>query len=148
PVLGLLGVTAPVPATIRRVVAAPDLNVRPDGAGRLLLHALDLDGAARPDPERSAELVRRAGALVPRARGVRLDSVHVVARPLPADGRTVAGSAPGPEGLYVLVTHSGVTLAPLLAELAGAEIAEGSDEPVLRPFRPDRLAQVRSPAGV
>jgi D-hydroxyproline dehydrogenase subunit beta len=142
PVFGLLGLTAPVPASVSRVVASPRLNVRPDGAGRLLLHALDLDGAARPDEARASELFRRAGELVPRARGVGLDTVRVCARPLPADGRTVAGWARGAAGLYVLVTHSGITLAPLLATLAESEIAGGRDEPALRPFRPERFAAV------
>src|SRR5262249_33542727 len=77
PVYGLLGLTAPVPATVHRVVSSPRLNVRPDGAGRLLLHAVDLDGRPQPDPAGSAELVRRAAALVPRACGARLDAVHV-----------------------------------------------------------------------
>jgi len=140
PVFGLLGLTSPVPATIRRVVASPAVNVRPDGAGRLLLHAVDLDGAAQLDPARSAELLRRAGGLVPRAEGAGLDAVRVVARALPADGRTIAGWTPGAGGLYVLVTHSGVTLAPALAELAAAEIAGDRDEPALRAFRPRRFA--------
>jgi glycine/D-amino acid oxidase-like deaminating enzyme len=140
PVLGLLGLTAPAPVTIHRVVSSPHLNVRPDGAGRLLLHAPDLDGMTRLDEARSSELVRRAGSLVPRAAGVRLDAARIAARALPADGRTIAGWAPGMSGLYVLVTHSGVTLAPLLAELARSEIADGRDEPLLRPFRPERFA--------
>ena len=142
PVFGLLGVTAPVPASLSRVVASPRLNVRPDGAGRLLLHARDLDGAAQPDEARASELLQRAGEIVPRAQGVHLDTVRVGARPLPADGRTVAGWAHGATGLYVLVTHSGITLAPLLAELAESEIAGGRDEPALRPFRPERFAAV------
>jgi D-hydroxyproline dehydrogenase subunit beta len=142
PVFGLLAVTARVPATIRRVVASPHLNVRPEGAGRLLLHALDLDGGAQVDQARSSELVRRAGRLIPRAEGVRLETAQVVPRALPADGRTVAGWAPGLAGLYVLVTHSGITLAPLLATLAESEIAGGRDEPALRPFRPERFAAV------
>lgn len=147
PVFGLLGLTAPVPASVGRVVSSPRLNVRPDGAGRLLLHAPDLDGAARPDEARASELLQRASELVPRARGVRLDTARVGARALPADGRTVAGWARGTAGLYVLVTHSGITLAPLLAELAESEIAGGRDEPALRPFRPDRFAAVRQARG-
>ncbi|HVC82377.1 MAG TPA: hypothetical protein VNL35_17965 [Chloroflexota bacterium] len=48
------------------------------------------------------------------------------------------GWMPGIAGLYVIVTHSGVTLAPILAELATREV-HGSSEALLAPFRPDRF---------
>ena len=63
---------------------------------------------------------------------------------LPAVGWTYATS-----GVYVAVTHSGVTLAPVLGELIAAEVAGGADERLLRPFRPTRFATppVASAAG-
>ena len=42
---------------------------------------------------------------------------RVCVRPMPADGRSIVGPLPGADGLYVAVTHSGVTLA---AHLAGS----------------------------
>ena len=37
------------------------------------------------------------------------------------------------------MTHSGVTLAPILGHMAAAEIAGGLDLEVLRPYRPERF---------
>jgi glycine/D-amino acid oxidase-like deaminating enzyme len=42
----------------------------------------------------------------------------------------------------VVATHSGVTLAPALAELVASEVLEGSDREELRPFRPGRFGSV------
>jgi glycine/D-amino acid oxidase-like deaminating enzyme len=146
PAVGLIGVTSPVPAALSRVVSAPGLNLRPDGGGRLMLHAPDLDAGVSPETPpapaaaEGALLLERARAVLRRLDGARLESLRVGVRPLPADGLSVAGWAPGVEGLYLLVTHSGITLAPVLGELAAREIAAGADEALLRPFRPGRFA--------
>jgi glycine/D-amino acid oxidase-like deaminating enzyme len=59
-------------------------------------------------------------------------------RPFPKDGLPVTGySKPG---LYSIVTHSGVTLAPILGALAAAEIVDGTDLDILRPYRRTRFA--------
>jgi D-hydroxyproline dehydrogenase subunit beta len=55
---------------------------------------------------------------------------------LPRDGRTVAGWIA--EGVYTLLTHSGITLAQFLAESVREELAGGSVEQ-LNEFRPDRF---------
>jgi glycine/D-amino acid oxidase-like deaminating enzyme len=73
-----------------------------------------------------------------------VESAAVGVRPLPADGLPAVGWVRAPGGLYVVVTHSGVTLAPLLAELVTREV-HGSTEPLLAPFRPDRFL---APAGL
>merc|ERR1712070_616066 len=49
------------------------------------------------------------------------------AKPVPLDGRPIQGFVGQGRRLYVSVTHSGVTLAPLLGHLAALEIAEGID---------------------
>lgn len=144
--VGLLGTTAPVATRLRRVVSSSQLNLRPDGGGRILLQALGLDGTVQPeappgiDSPHGAELLRRAGRLLRHFDGAYLESMRVGVRALPVDGRSVVGWAPGVEGLYVVVTHSGITLAPVLGELAAREVAGGADEALLRPFRPSRFA--------
>jgi glycine/D-amino acid oxidase-like deaminating enzyme len=60
-------------------------------------------------------------------------------RPMPEDGRTIAGPLPGVPGCYVIATHSGITLAPLLGELIAEEIDGGEMPSMLAPFRPDRF---------
>ena len=50
---------------------------------------------------------------------------------------TLQGWLPGAGPLYVVVTHSGLTLAPVLAEIAAQEVT-GTPHPLAAAFRPDR----------
>ncbi|MFN3925255.1 MAG: hypothetical protein ACK4K6_16655, partial [Pseudarthrobacter sp.] len=69
---------------------------------------------------------------------VSVEAVKVGYRPLSLDGLTIAGFADTAATLYVIATHSGVTLAPLLARFAAAEVG-GKEVPALGPFRPSRF---------
>ncbi|MDP8974517.1 MAG: FAD-binding oxidoreductase, partial [Actinomycetota bacterium] len=46
-------------------------------------------------------------------------------------------------GYYEAVTHSGVTLGPLLGRLLAQEILSGEVDDLISPFRPDRFAHAR-----
>ena len=85
---------------------------------------VSLDGIAAS----AAEAVRRTYRGADR---VRVVSAAVGHRPMPRDGLPRIGFAPGVEGLYVAVMHSGVTLAPIVAELAGKEILGSGRDPLL-----------------
>ena len=57
-----------------------------------------------------------------------------------AYGLPVVGPVPGVQNAFVVVTHSGVTLAPILGELVTAELLDGAaPSELLAPFRPPRL---------
>ena len=58
-------------------------------------------------------------------------------RPMPSDGLPAVGYLE--QGLYTIVTHSGMTLGPLLSALAAGEIAETISFGLLSPFRPTRF---------
>ncbi|QWF78429.1 NAD(P)/FAD-dependent oxidoreductase [Amycolatopsis sp. CA-230715] len=141
--VGFLGYTGPVAARVPSVLTTPRLNVRPDGGGRLVVQGLDLDADADPaavppaDGEHAAELCARLRELVAGTEGVRLESLRVGQRAMPADGLTVAGFA-APR-LYALATHSGITLGPLLGRLAAQEILAERESPLLADFRPERF---------
>ena len=62
-------------------------------------------------------------------------------RAMPADRLPIIGPMPGLESLYLAVTPSGVTLAPILGRLVAAEIAEKVPERLLEPLRPGRFAE-------
>jgi glycine/D-amino acid oxidase-like deaminating enzyme len=55
------------------------------------------------------------------------------------DGLTVAGRAPGTANVWALVTHSGITMGPLLGRLLAAEMTGAAPDERLAPFRPDRF---------
>jgi glycine/D-amino acid oxidase-like deaminating enzyme len=138
---GLLAYTAPLPARIPFPVITPTLNFRPDGAGRLLLHALDLNQRLKAEEQFVDEVLNRLRAVVRGAEHARIDRVNLGLRSLPADGHTVAG--PDTSGyIYILATHSGVTLGPLLGRLAAREILGGEPAPELAAFRPARFTDL------
>ena len=88
-------------------------------------------------------LLERAAAVLPALAGSRIARVHVGVRPVPADGHTVAGRLPGWDNAYVAVTHSGITLGPLLGRLLAEEVTSGRRDPLLASFRPERFAVAR-----
>ena len=61
-------------------------------------------------------------------------------RPIPSDGVSLVGGL-GMPGLFTAVTHSGVTLAPVMAETLAQEIATGAPLPVAAPYTPLRSAE-------
>lgn len=151
--VGYLAVTNPVPVSITRIVTTPWLNVRPEGGGRLLLQALDLDRTADPrvtsDSMVAKELVSRLQEVLKNTEGAKIEKLVVGQRAMPADGFSAIGSVPSVPWLYIVATHSGVTLAPLLGTGVAGEIF-GDAEPLFADFRPDRLigdAQFTVPAG-
>jgi glycine/D-amino acid oxidase-like deaminating enzyme len=139
PAVGFLATTAPVPVRLSRVLHTSRLHVRPDGGGRLMLHALDLDQTAdpaAPAPGVADEFARRLPEVLAGAEDVPVEAVRIGQRSIPGDGRTVAGFTD--PRFYVVATHSGITLAPLLGELVAGEVF-GTESAMLADFRPDRF---------
>ncbi len=143
PAVGLLALTTPTAARLRRVVFADGLMMRPDGAGRLLLHGDAQDARVRvdtpvvPAPAAAHELVELARRRLAGAELARLESATIGIRALPVDRMPVVG--PVLERLYVVVTHSGMTLAPALGELIAGEILDERQSDALEDFRPARF---------
>ncbi len=67
---------------------------------------------------------------------------------MPADHQTIAGRIPGLSNAWVIATHSGVTLGPLLGRLIADEIIGGTPSSMLGPFRPERFASAGAPLGI
>jgi glycine/D-amino acid oxidase-like deaminating enzyme len=139
-----LMVRADGPSPISRVVHTSTIvNMRPGPAGGLVLESgevnnlVDLSTAEADLDRLGGEVVQRARRLVPgfSPSAIRRD---VCVRPLPVDGHPVVGWLPELRNAYLAVTHSGITLAPVLAELIDADIRQGADD--LGPYRPGRFA--------
>jgi glycine/D-amino acid oxidase-like deaminating enzyme len=60
-------------------------------------------------------------------------------RAMPADGLPIVGPLPGAAGLYVMLAHAAVTLAPVLADVVVSEVAHQRSDSRLDRFRPGRL---------
>ncbi|MFC4561681.1 NAD(P)/FAD-dependent oxidoreductase [Nocardiopsis mangrovi] len=146
PAIGLLAYTRPRALYPTRLLTTSRLNVRPRPDGGLVLHALDLDRGIDPNRPASTtgpearELLRRLDEVLVLPGPERIDRMQIGRRAIPADGRTVAGFVGDGRWLYAIATHSGVTLAPVLAEHCAAEVVAGNTVDQLAPFRPDRFA--------
>jgi len=150
---GLLAVTSRPAEPLRRVVHAPGIHVRPDASGGLLLGAEDVDalasnaGSPAPLPELAALLLERTARVFPAARHVKIADTRIGVRPMPGDRHTIAGRVPGFVNAWVIATHSGITLGPLLGRLLADEIVRGAPSPTLAPFRPDRFLTAAAMTG-
>jgi glycine/D-amino acid oxidase-like deaminating enzyme len=121
------------------LVIAPDLHVRQTKEGRLIAGSDFAGGDPQGRPgEMARDLFDRVRAMVKGAEQLDLDFFTVGRRPTPADGFPAIGRVG--EGIYVTVLHSGVTLAPIVGELAAREIASGERDPDLAPYDPRREA--------
>lgn len=149
---GLLVTTPPVPNNLVRHLNYTDtggeFHFMPDFNGGLRLASDDVDGAIIADQSPghlrrlATGLLDRMQALIPSFAGAALiDQCHIAigVRAYPADGLSIAGQVPGADGLFVIATHSGVTLAPALGQLMTKQVAQGQTDDMLRPFGLERL---------
>jgi glycine/D-amino acid oxidase-like deaminating enzyme len=141
---GLLVRVAVPGEPLRHLMHTPRINVRPDGPGYILLHhdsvdeRLTDDFAGIEDPL-CAELLERARLVLPALEEAEIVEARFGLRPVPADGHSCVGALSGIPGYYEAVTHSGVTLGPLIGRLLAREILTGEVDPLIAPFRPDRF---------
>jgi glycine/D-amino acid oxidase-like deaminating enzyme len=133
-------VTPPGPA---RVIHTPEISLRPRPGELLHLEAPDAAvDLYTPETElqrRADDLLRRAQRTVRGLGDARVTASQVCVRPMPADGHPIVGRLPGAPGLYVAVTHSGVTLAAHLAALITADLTTGTPPAALTAYHPARF---------
>ncbi len=134
---GLLAHSKPAPELLQGLVMTPGLHVRQTAEGRLVA-GTDFAGA---DPVGEADDLARSlhakvQAMVRGAESIEFDFHTTGYRPTPADGFPAVGRVK--DGLYVAVTHSGVTLAPAIGLFTARELLEGRREPLLAPYHPGR----------
>jgi len=147
---GLLAVTSRPTVALGRVVHAPGIHLRPDAGGGLLFGAEDVDTLAAnagSPASLSALLLERAARVFPAARSVRIVDSRIGVRPMPGDHHTIAGRIPGLANGWMIATHSGITLGPLLGRLMADEIVRDKPSSTLAPFRPDRFLGAGIKAG-
>ena len=150
PTIGLLGYVRSPKVDLRCVIHTPVLNLRPGANGHNVVQALDLNDSVDPlsppsaDSEIASRIAKRFTALITLTDPARAPEIElrVGLRSLPADGRPLAGYASAHSRIYCLVSHSGITLGPLLGRLVATEIITDQAQDLLRAFRPGRLAGI------
>jgi len=153
PTPGVLAITAPTAVTVSHVIHADEVTLRPDGGGRLMLSSRHIDTALDPairdvatDAAPSLDLLARARRLIPNLGDAPLEAARIGVRSVAADGLPVAGFAPSVDNLYLLVSHSGVTLAPVFGELVAGELL-GERHEDLEPYRLTAARMEERPRG-
>ena len=89
-------------------------------------------------------ILERIGVLLPAAKAATFDFLTLGFRPMPLDGFPVVGALPGASDVYVAVTHSGVTLAPIIGQYVTHELLTRELIELLAPYRPTRFPAARA----
>ena len=120
---------------LSRVILTPELHIRQRSDGSLIAGADFPDDFdfTKPDGAINA-LVQRIQSLLGSELPISPSSLSVGRRPIPTDGFPALGPVPGLEGLYVAVTHSGVTLAPVIGDMLASLILEDETDPFLERY--------------
>jgi glycine/D-amino acid oxidase-like deaminating enzyme len=145
PTIGFIAFSPPVATSVSHLIHSPECHFRPDGAGRLMMRKNDVDGMVTLDTTptgtmpQAVEVMRRVADVIPSLANVTPEAVRITARPIPKDGFSAVGPMPRVKNYYVVVTHSGVTLSPFLAQAAADEVVRGKVRPELNDFRPARF---------
>ena len=129
------------------LVLADGLHVRQKANGQLLAGSDYQGSELAEDPATGgAELMRRLREAIKCDETLEFDYTTTGLRPMPGDGLPIIGRVPDVAGLFVAVTHSGVTLCPALGDFVSREIVEGERSGLLGEFGPERfeLAAVAS----
>ena len=140
--VGLNAVTVPCRVSLRRVVRAPGVHFRPETGRRLMIATPSSDtGLAEGHDvaELAARNVKAVSGWVLIAEDTPVEEARVARRAVPPDGLPLVGRLDDSPWMYHVVTHSGVTLAPLLGRLVAEEIVNDTDAAVLAPYRPARF---------
>jgi glycine/D-amino acid oxidase-like deaminating enzyme len=139
---GVLVHTTPQPRLVERIVQAPGVHFTQKLDGRIVIGGQIVAGAgtAETPVADSQEIFRQAVRFLPALDGVAIEQVTLGYRVMPVDEYPIIGFADECPNLYVAATHSGVTLAPIIGELAAIEILDRVPQPQLTAYRPSRFS--------
>jgi glycine/D-amino acid oxidase-like deaminating enzyme len=153
---GVIAITEPLPRRLQHIISAPGVHMHQRDDGRIVLgeqdgapqneaHALRL--AARPNDfpdvivaqQHAARMLAVAERFSPGIAQSKIERASIGWRPLPVDGHPVIGASPDRPDIYLAIMHSGVTLAPIVGQLAAREITAEVTVPQLSDYRPGRV---------
>jgi len=139
---GLIVHSRPYKKLLNGLVLAEKLHMRQTAEGRIIAGSDFGGGNPGENPEASArELFAATKAMLRGSDGLEFDFHTVGYRPTPVDGFPIVSRADGTSGLYVAVTHSGITLAPAIGLFAAREVLDGERDALLAPYGLSRFAQ-------
>lgn len=84
-------------------------------------------------------ILTRIARFLPATQEAGLNHLTLGFRPLPTDEFPIMGRLPDIPDIHVAVTHSGVTLGPIVGKLTAEEVLTGSRADMFAPYRPERF---------
>lgn len=153
---GVVVRSTPQPPMVNGVLATEETHFHQQADGRVIMgddysppakvelhrlleqHPLDFP-AAEIAARHGVRIRGQAARYLPALADATVESVALCWRPMPQDEYPIVGFAPGSTSIYVTVTHSGVTLAPIIGELAAMELLDGVKVDLLAPYRLERF---------
>ena len=140
--VGLLAHSAPASRLLDRVVIAPGATIKQNPDGRIVTGAdfADAGGAIDTSRESGNKMLANARRFLPRIKEASLEVVTLGHRVMPKDDYPIVGFAQNCPNVYVAAMHSGMTLSPLIGQVAAAEILDGASVDLLKDYRPARFA--------
>ena len=138
---GALAHTKPAAKLLDRLALAPGANIKQNPDGRIVT-GTDFGGAPVKDTSLAygRDLLRNATRFLGKLKDVEVESVTLGHRVLPVDDHPIVGFTQKVTNLYVASMHSGITLSPLVGQVAAAEILDGAAVDLLNEYRPSRFA--------
>ena len=119
----------------------PEIHIRQGTDGVVMIGEGSQESLARDDSQEHADsLLARASHYLPALESAQAVPVPVGFRPMPRDEMPILGFTEKVPNLYIALTHSGVTLAPLIGEFATMEILDGARVDLLDTFRLERFS--------
>lgn len=121
------------------------IHIRQDADGVVMIGTGSQEHETTDDSwEHANNLIKETSSYLPGLHGATPIRVPVGYRPMPIDELPIIGFTPKTPNIYVLLMHSGVTLAPIVGELASIEITEMLKVERLSGYRPSRFGQEKS----
>ena len=149
---GLIVTSKPFRQTIKKIVVGPGVHLHQRRDGVVILGEQgnpptnhDQRLSQRPEQfpnllvslEHGQRIVNLAAKFIPQFKDLEIEKVEIGWRPLPLDGKPVIGFLNKYE--YLATMHSGISLAPIVAELVRDELMFDVKSELLNDFRPQRF---------
>ena len=134
---GILMRTSQTQYRIPYVMATPQLDFWQEDSGAILMSSSLSKTSHRADSLIAEDALSVLTDLFPDISDVEVAQIIRRNRPIPADGFPLVGAV-GPDGLWVAAMHSGMTLAPIIAEVLADQILGRPDRYGMAAYRPDR----------
>jgi glycine/D-amino acid oxidase-like deaminating enzyme len=139
---GLLAHTAPQARILDRVALAPGADIKQNPDGRIVT-GTDFGASTITDTSKEVgmKLLQNAERFVEKLKGIEVETVTLGHRVLPQDGFPILGFPERRPNLYIAALHSGMTMGPIIGQLAAMEILDQVEVDLFAPYRLSRFSK-------